>query len=164
MGVFEDIPIRSNADDENVSASWWNIIRSKLITAFPSFEVPTSAFTIANNQSTQQDVTGLSVDSSDYHYYKYRYEVSRSDDTPKTQEEVGYLEAFYDGSSWSTIRTISFGNALGDGTEAGTGVTTDYLGFDSSTGQAKYKSSNFTGGSYEGSLLWSLVEVRLPQS
>jgi hypothetical protein len=37
MGLFEDIPLRSNADNEYVEASWWNIYRQRLIQAFPNF-------------------------------------------------------------------------------------------------------------------------------
>lgn len=36
MGKFDEIPTRSNANDDFVEASWWNIIKQKLQEAFPN--------------------------------------------------------------------------------------------------------------------------------
>lgn len=159
MGLFEDIPERSNADEEEVEASWWNIIRMKLIAAFPGLASATgsNAFTIANNQSSYQDITGFLLDSDTYTYYKWRYRIQRSDDNPDVRDEVGTVVAKYDGTNWGFTREIDYGNALGDGTEGGD-YGTDYYNV-TTAGQVQYKSSNMSGGSYTGTHEYRIVEV-----
>ena len=156
MGVFENLTLRSNGED--VDVSWWNSIRSALISTFPSVAVSEVAQTLDNNQTSYVDITGLLLDSLSYTSYKIRYRLQRSDDSPDVRDEVGELQARWDGSAWTFTRTIDYGNALGDGTQDGD-FGTDYLYIVPGTGQAQYKSSNMTGGTYVGKLEWRIIEA-----
>jgi hypothetical protein len=160
MGYFSDILVRSNGDD--ILAGWFNDIRTALITTFPGVDVGSLA--IANNQSSAANVTGLICDNTAYKYYRIKYDIHREDDDPTDLNEVGILTCFWNGTTWETVREVEFGNALGDGTEAGAETGLDYLQANTSTGQIEYKSSNFTGGSYEGLINWTILETRLAVS
>ena len=159
MSLFSTIPDRENGPD--IEAGWFNLIKNYLVQAFPGINSSTAPFTIANNEASLINITGLLLDSSSYKYYKIRYDMHREDDGPLTQDEVGTLEAFWNGTAWETNRTIEFGNSLGDGTEGGSGTGTDYLVINGADGQAKYKSGNFTGGAYASALNWTIIETRL---
>ncbi len=156
MGVFEDITIRSNADD--VDAAWWNSIRTALIQAFGGTTGTSSDFTIANNQTSYANVTGLLLDSSTYTSYQIEYRIERSTDSPLYYDEVGVLTAYYDGTNWAFKRAVDYGNALGDGSELGD-YGTDYLYVVPGTGQVQYKSSNMAGGSYSGVMTWKITRA-----
>lgn len=161
MGLFEDIPVRSNFDTAYVEASWWNTIRTALVSAFPGVTASSTAFTIANNQSSYANITGFILDSATYTRYKWRYRIQRSDDTPDVRDEIGTMSAKWDGSAWSYIRTIEEGNALGDGVEGGetqVGATDAYY-IVPATGQVQYKSSNMTGGTYVGKHEYKILET-----
>lgn len=158
MGLFSSLTRRSNADTNNVEASWWNDIIDALIAAFPGLAVSTSSVTIANNQSSYANITGLLLDKDTYTYYKIQYRIERSDDNPDVRMEVGTINARYVSGAWTYTRSIEFGNALGDGSEGGD-YGTDYLSINSSTGQAEYKSSNMSGGSYAGTFDYKISET-----
>lgn len=154
---FENIPIRSNGD--TFQAAWVNTIRAFLVDRFSGYEF-SSGVTIANNQSTAQDVTGLLLDESEYTYRRIEYRIKRSTDTPTSYYEVGVLHCWHDGSTWNLRRTVELGNALGDGAGSETG---DYQvgGSDSlsitSGGQVQYLSNNMSGGSYAGTIDWKIT-------
>lgn len=159
MEGFENIPVRENGMLD-VDASWWNTIRTYLINAFPNYKASSSAFTIANNQSSLADITGLLLDSSTHNFWLIRYRINRSTDSPLSYLEVGTLKVWFDGTSFNYSRTVDFGNALVDGDEEGEYQIggADTLQIDASTGQAKYLSSNLAGGSYAGAFDWRLIE------
>lgn len=153
--LFESIPVRNYGDD--VDPSFWNTIRTYLIQAFPGRFTNSSTVSIDNNQSSYQDVSGLLLVSSSYMFYKIRYRIHR-EDAGETRDEIGVLNAVWDGSAWSYSRDIDAGNALGDGTEGGD-YGTDYLYIVPATGQIQYKSSNMSGGSYSGYIQWNVIET-----
>ena len=154
---FESIPIRSNGSTDIVEASWWNIIRTKLIEAFPGLpSTTTGSFSLVNNQSSFANVTGLLLDKDEARTYVVRYEILRSTDTPTSLYETGTLTFNWSGTAWITLREIDSGNALGLGID--TGPFGD-LRAEPSTGQVEYKTENLSGGSYAGTLKWRIVEV-----
>jgi hypothetical protein len=150
MGLFDSIPIRSNgAEGGEVDASWWNSIRTALINAFGESITSETDFTIADDESSLTDITGLSVDSSEVVYAKVVYTISRTDgSTPR--RETGALFLTYDdnGSSWELDRRSNFGDALNMGNNS-ISVTAG--------GQLQYKSDSM-GGSYVGSMKYRITE------
>lgn len=156
--IWDSIPTRSNANVESVDASWWNVIKTYLKLAFPGLSVSTSPFTIANNQSSYQNITGFVLDKDTFTRYKWRYRIQRSDDTPDVRDELGTVIARWDGTAWVYTRSIDEGNALGDGNEGGD-YGTNYYHVDGATGQVQYKTSNMTGSSYEGTHEYRIIEV-----
>lgn len=159
---FENIPVRENATTD-VDASWWNTIRTYLINAFPGRQWSSTPFTLANNQSSLANITGLLLDSSAYTFYRIKYRAQRSDDSPASYYEVGELIAWHDGTQWNYRRSVELGNALGDGAGSESGDYqvggADSLQINSSTGQAEYLTGNMTGGSYVGTFDWEITET-----
>jgi hypothetical protein len=157
MSLFESIPIRSNANTEPVEASWWNIIRTKLIEAFGDIpETSKGSFAIANNQASYANITGLLIDKDETTSAMIAYRIKRSTDTPTIRYEVGLLDCHYVGGAWETFREINVGNALGDGTDEG---PFGALRLEPTTGQAEYQSSNLSGGDYAGTIEWRIVRA-----
>lgn len=150
--VFENIPIRSNADSTDyVDAGWWNVIRTALLSAFPGLATSgATPLTVANNQTADTNFTGLILDKDTYTAYKMEYRIKRSDGTTD-RAEVGYITATYK-SAWSYSRRIDHGDdALNSGS--------DSIAVDSSTGQLTYKSDNMPGGTYSGSFDYVIVRA-----
>ena len=150
MGLFEDIPVRSNADTNYIDAGWWNSIRTALISALPGLLTSGIApLTVANDQTGYANFTGLVLDKDTYTAYKMSYRINRSDGT-LSRMELGYLTATYK-SAWTYSRRIDEGDdALN---------FTDSLYVDPSTGQVQYKSDNMPGGTYAGEFEYKIIEV-----
>lgn len=140
MSVFSSIPVRSNADRATVDASWWNTIRTALITAFGTGMVDESQFTIADNQTGYTNVTGLSFDHSTTRALNLNYTIYRDNGTV-SRRELGTLRAFYKAreGTWSWERESSGDDALGNGTVSDPLIV-------SSSGQVQYKSDTFAAG------------------
>lgn len=146
MSFFSSIPVRENSDD--VDASWWNTIRTKLVTFFGAGINDPQTFTIADNQSSYADITGLLLDSSTYTYYEVFYTIIRSDGTNKRRER-GFLYFSYDSQNgWAMNRDSGNADALN-------------MGVDSialSSEQAQYKSDSM-GGTYAAQLTWQITRT-----
>jgi hypothetical protein len=159
---FEEIPVRQNAADD-IDASWFNTIRTYLINIFPGVQTGGAPFTLANNQSSLADITGLLLDKDTYTFYRISYRAQRSDATPSSHYEVGELVAWWDGSQWNYKRSVKIGNALGDGAGSMAGDYqvggADSLQINSSSGQGQYLTGNMAGGSYAGTFDWRILEA-----
>lgn len=140
MSVFSSIPVRSNADRGTVDASWWNTIRTALITAFGTAMVDETQFTIANSQTAYSNVTGLSFDHSLSRALEVQYSIYRDDGTT-SRRELGTLYAFYKAreGTWSYERESHGDDALGNGTVSDPLIV-------NSSGQVQYKSDTFAAG------------------
>lgn len=151
MSIFESIPIRVNSDTVPVDASWWNTIRAKLIEAFAGLDASDEPLTIANNQSSYQNITGLVLDKDTYTVYGIRYTIYRKDDTPTEVKEVGLIVATWKpvAEAWSFSRRTEHGeDALG---------IVDALYIDPTTGQAQYKSNDMAGANYESTFEYQII-------
>lgn len=106
-------------------------------------------FTIANNQSSAANVTGVSFASASVKAVRVLFFIHRQDATPAQADEVGELYIRYRSvqNDWQ-VTTVSYGDDAG--------VTFSMTG--TTTGQLQYTSTNYTGGSYAGTstFRWSL--------
>jgi len=121
MGLFNDIPVRSNGAD--IFASWFNTIRTALLGAFGTEQVQQTSFAGATSQ-TDADVTGLIFDKTITESVTAQYSIKTA-----TLFEKGTFELIYDGTIWA----LHSGSVSGDDSLITFGV-------DSSSGQVEYTS------------------------
>ena len=150
MSIFSDLPIRSNADVGKVDATWFNRIRTAILTFAGTGALDETQFTIADNQTAYQSITGLFLDASVTRAADVEYTLYRTDGTASSIErrERGVLRCFYkalDGS-WSYERESWGDDALNKTTS---------LILDGS-GQGHYLSDS-VGGTYTGSVRFKTV-------
>lgn len=140
MSVFSSIPIRSNSDTGLVDASWWNTIRSALISWAGTAIIDETQFTIAGSQSSYQSITGLLLDHSVSRAHEIEYTLHRTDGTT-SRREMGKLFAMYKNTegTWYYERQSWGDDVLGNGTVSDPLIV-------SAAGQVQYKSDNFASG------------------
>lgn len=146
-----NIPIRANG--QKIDSSWFNTIRSALISLLGTGTIDETQFTIADNQSSYASITDLVFSGATYASFKVQYTIYRFDGTSDERREVGTLTASYsaDADAWTYSRRIDAGvDALG---------IDDSL-FVTSAGQVQYKSDSM-GGTYEGYIRYKVLEVFL---
>jgi len=97
--------------------------------------------TIANNQSSAANVSGLSLDSSSYKSVKIFFELRRKTDSEELVSN-GYLTAIYKDSTAAWEIT-------GEGTIDG---DDDGVSFSMSGANVQYTSTNMSGGNYTGTM------------
>lgn len=138
--VFTSIPVRSNANRETVDASWWNAIRTALVSYIGAGGVDETQFTIAGSQSSYQNVTGLLFDASVTRSLEVPYTIYRDDGTA-SRRESGILRTHYKAreGTWYYERVSWGDDALGNGTVSNPLIV-------NSSGQVQYKSDNFASG------------------
>lgn len=148
---FSSIPVRSNG--AKIESAWFNTIRQELINFFGGGAIDETQFTIADNQSSYANITGLVFAGATYASFKVQYTIYRFDGTSDERREVGTLTASYsaDADAWTYSRRIDDGiDALG---------IDDSL-FVTSAGQVQYQSDSM-GGTYEGYIRYKVLEVFL---
>ena len=137
-GLFDSIPVRSNGEVDGVRASWWNIIRSKLIAAFGEGGFEETQFNLANAQGAFADVTGLIFDKLIVAGATIEYSLALRDAT-EGRREFGKMTLAYEAEAdvWAlSIQTdLVIGNPSGVDFEVVAG-----------TGQIRYKGPNLVGG------------------
>lgn len=135
--TFASIPTRNNSD--TVDASWWNILQAagafiESLLGGAGYQGET-AFTIANNQSSPANVTGLSFTGNTQRSFEVTYQVYRNTTGGGATElaESGKLLGVYStvAGSWEMTQE-SVGNS---------GVTFSIT----NAGQVQYTSTNITG-------------------
>src|SRR3990167_2492551 len=79
MGAFDSWPERANGGgaSNRVTASWWNVIRTWARGYVGAGAISETQFTIANDQSSAANITGLSVDAASYHSIFVEYHLVR---------------------------------------------------------------------------------------
>lgn len=107
-------------------------------------------FSIANNQVAAANVTGLVIDSVVTKAAIISYAIDRQDATPRKESQVGQLHVIYDNvaAAWLINDTSVLENA-----EVVFSINT--------SGQVLYTSSNFTGGSYVGTLRATILKIKV---
>lgn len=148
MALADLIPLRSNADD--VDSSWWNSIRTA-IGAMLGYGITYSStpFTIADNQSSYADITGLVFDKDSYQAVKVWYTIFRTDATTP-RREVGFFWLMYDSTNgWTLSRTSEIPGSMDALNIADSLAVT-------SAGQVQYKSDSM-GGTYQGFMQWKAI-------
>lgn len=98
-----------------------------------------TTFTLANNQSSVANVTGLVFDKTVYRSVHIRYQIYRSASGGSTRAKTGTLILLTDGTSWD----ITEGASVQLPTDTDAGVTFTIT----SAGQIQYTSDD-NGGSY----------------
>ena len=150
MSVFSDIPVRLNGNAGGKAyASWWNDIRTALINAFGSGIVAETQFTIADNQSSYADVTGLLFSHLVVRSVKIEYCIYRTNGSSIERREVGTLICTYKpvAGAWTYARV--------------TDTEDDALNIDdglicNSAGQVQYKSDS-VGATYVGKMRYKVL-------
>lgn len=152
MSLFSDIPVRSNGV-EDVDASWWNTIRTKLIQFAGGGVTAEATFTIADNQSSYANVTGLSFDGATYGTVEIKYGIYRFDGSSDERKESGTLILNYKKSagSWSLSRRSEGDDALNI-------ASSFQLDVSGGVAQLQYKSDSM-GGTYEGTMTHKVVNT-----
>lgn len=145
MSTYSSIPVRANGQE--INASWFNTLRSALLSGAGIETVGKTNFTIANNQTAAANVTGLLFSSTNTQLAKIQYTIDRSDATPTTAFQIGELAVYHDGSAWTLVLLDQAGDDAG--------VTFSVT----SGGQVQYTSTNFSGGSYSGSMAFKTISV-----
>jgi hypothetical protein len=108
-------------------------------------EVDTGTASILNNQTSNANITGLLFSSADYKTVIVNYVITRSSSTTYARE-TGTFRAYYDSNTaeWIEPSVIYSGNNSGVSFYITTG------------GQLQYRSSNYGGTSYVGSIDWEV--------
>lgn len=102
-------------------------------------------FTIADNQSSAQNVTGLSFDKTKTRSFVLRYTVYRSASGGSTRSQSGLCLFVTDGTNWDYAQGPDVGDA---------GVVLSIT----SAGQVQY-TSDANGGSYDANNSWMKYEI-----
>lgn len=154
MENFNDIPERTNNGGPSniVLADWWNILKragKRLENIFGSGLVEETQFTLADNQSSYANITGMLVNSASLVYAEVRYSIYRTDGTTPRRES-GRLEVEYDNASsaWRIADRQSSSDALN---------IADSLAI-TAGGQVQYKSDSM-GGTYVGKMRWKICNT-----
>jgi len=148
--AFADIPIRENG--QKIDSSWWNTIREKLVETFDLENLGQNEFTILNNQSTSQNITGLILDSTQYISAVIRYDIFRLNEAPTELREMGYLSCLWNSTTdtWTIARRIDCGvDALNMGANGLTVVA--------ASGQIQYQTDDMGGVSHEGYIRYKII-------
>lgn len=149
MSIFSDIPLRANGDD--ILAAWFNTLRSALITVFGGGIIGETPFTIADNQSSFQDITDLIIDKSLYRHARIEYTIYRTD-AALERKESGILTLTYAvlADAWELNRESVRDDTLNMGARS--------LEVVAGTGQVQYKSDSM-GGTYSATMTWKIIST-----
>lgn len=117
-------------------------IVSGLNTLIGAGDILTTIFTIANNQSSASNVTGLAFDNSTVRSAAIFYSIYRSSNTPSEYSETGTIYITYKptAGSWE-LAQVGVGSS---------GVTFTIT----SSGQIRYTSTNIGSGAYVGKMVF----------
>lgn len=153
MGLFNDSPVREN--NTFVDANWWNVLRLAGI-ALENFVgidsgvvIPTTSFTVANNQASAANVTGLSFDgtvSRSFEVSAWVYRNTTSTGATELAENVK-LYGIYSAvaGTWEMA-------------QEGAG-TSGVLFTITNAGQVQYTSSNITGTASHSSMKFRATTI-----
>lgn len=152
---FSDVPVRSNGQD-TVTASWWNDLRAagvKLESVLGPGTTAEVQGTIADNQASYANITGMTVDSADYVYAEIKYCIYRTNGTSDERRETGTLELEYlpISAAWRIADRRATRDSLR--VDDSMAVTTT-LG----VAQVRYKSDS-VGGTYVGKIRWKIINT-----
>lgn len=152
MSLFSDIPIRTNAKTDTVTAAWWNTIRTKLIEFAGGGVTGETEWTVTDNQSSYANISGLSFDVATYSYVKIRYTIRRYDGSTE-RKESGFLELTgkKTGQTWNFVRRSNGDDALNIADSLALSVV-------SGVAQVQFKSDSM-GGSYEEKGYYRVLET-----
>lgn len=134
---FSDIPNRTPGPTD---LSWWNSLKlagQRLESLLGGGLIIETSFTIANNQSSFADVTGLSFDPTLYRSFVFEYQIYRN------TTGAGATELAEKGSIIGVFSTVAGTWEWTQGPAVGNAGITDWNV--TNAGQVQYKSSNITG-------------------
>lgn len=114
-----------------------------------------TAFTIANNQSSAADITGLVLDTAVGSTFVVDVEVRRQTDSVGQVRKSGQVRYHYNTATSAWEAPVAELSGVGDD---GMEFTTPAV-ITGTTFNAKYKSSNMSGSNYSGQLKFSIKSV-----
>lgn len=111
------------------------------------------SFTLANNQSTFANITGMLADEASVTTQFIDFEIVRSE-TGNTYTQHGKLTHYWDGAQWVLTSEITHGYEMLQDS-----VATDYfVQLQTNAGQVQYKTGNM-GASYSGKIKFTITEL-----
>jgi len=125
----------------NESLDLWEEIASGVVCSGPTPVV----FNIANDQSTEANITGLIIDVNEATTFDLEYVIRRSTDDNSVSQK-GVFSGVYDLNDSVWYKSDTF---------AGLNAGVDFF-IDNSTGQISYTSTEITGANYTGSISYVL--------
>ena len=149
MGLFSDIPVRSNGD--KIYRDFFNLLRTAGIAVenfLGSAFITETSVTISNTQSSAANVTGLVFDSSSVKSAIIYATIRRKTDDAEVVS-TGVLIAQYSAKdlTWYLIDQLS--GLLDDGVELD--IT--------SAGQVQYTSDTVPGANYSGAMSFKAITL-----
>lgn len=140
----EEFEIPNEGENGNYGeevSDWMEAVTEALTTVQQPNDITTTSASILNNVSSPTAVAGFLFDSSEVISINAEFIITRTTVSPAaTLVQSGFIEGNYDGSTWLiTIRSVRDAGVLLDITNSG---------------QVTYTSSNVTGTSYTGEILF----------
>lgn len=175
VGYFTEGNPVTSTPATRVSADWLNAIQEELIGVITaagltptkgtnnqllaamlglSQDYSESTFTVANNQASAANVTGMVLDKDDYSGGEILFDLYRKD-ASKERRVHGRMRLIYKpvADAWEIIGPVIEG---GDDDVAEHGVEFSVT----SGGQVQYTSDDFSGGSYVGQLRFKMTRFK----
>jgi hypothetical protein len=147
-GVLNTSTSLSGASDTQIPSA---LAVKTYVDAVPSaIIVSQTSFTIANNQSSAANITGLVFDPTLFRGIEIKYSIYRQTDTAlSAKAQMGQLRFVYNTQAASWAMSDDYA-----GQDAGVEFSIDDV-----SGQIKYISSDITGANYVGTLKYSLTKT-----
>lgn len=151
---FSEVPTRTEGG--TFRAEWVNILKragQRLENILGNGITEVTTFTIADNQSSYANITGMSIDGASYVFVKFRYTIYRFDGSSDERRESGILELEYlnDAGTWRIARREGSSDALNI-------ADSMYIDNNAGVGQVQYKSDSM-GGTYTGTIDFKILET-----
>lgn len=147
-GVLNTSTSLSGASDAQIPSA---LAVKSYVDALPAaLIVSQTSFSIANNQTSAANITGLVFNPSLFRSVKLEYSLYRqTDDALSARAQVGQLRFVYNTQAATWLLSDDFA-----GQDAGVSFEVDDI-----TGQVKYTSSNISGANYVGTLKYSVIKT-----
>jgi hypothetical protein len=147
--VFEFPELGDNPDYGEQVTDWATAVTDALQTVQQPNDIATTIAAINNNVSVASPINGFSFDPSEVLSFTATYYLERSTVTPATNVvENGTITGNFDGTTWSiAYERVGF-----------TGVNFTMT----AGGQVNYTSTNVTGSSYAGRIIFTAKVINNP--
>lgn len=154
--AFTTIPIRETGRTAGrVAAAWFNTLRTAILelqSLVGTGSIVPTDFTIANNQASAANVTGLVFSSADTKSVKVTADIRRKTATASSEvvaHHILFLQYRDQTSTWE----VASSEAKGD--DSGVTLTV------TSVGQVQYVSTSIAGSSYTGTMRFKAETIEL---
>jgi hypothetical protein len=135
-----------------VDASWWNTIRTALVSFVGAAQIDETQFTIGDGSSSYTSISALALDASVTRAHAYAYTIYR-DSGATSRREMGIIRGLYKAreGTWDYAHESWGDDALGNGTVAAPLII-------NASGAFQYKSDTFAAGTIRVKTLVSFLK------